>query len=124
MPNVRTIEDHFRNLLYKLYKHWPYYKDYSAKLTDRSLIPRIPLDREREALLGLLLQHFFLSRHISFYWGFVACFDFRQAPIHFYEDNLSVYIPLESQNVIDMVAEAIARVGFLGSRMLNMLDIM
>ncbi|KAK1221123.1 hypothetical protein PQX77_016075, partial [Marasmius sp. AFHP31] len=109
MPNVRTIEDHFCNLLYKLYKHWPYYEDYSAKSTDRSLIPRIPLDREREALLGLLLQHFFLSRHISFYWGFVACFDFRQAPIYFYEDNLSVYIPLESQNVIDMVAEAIAR---------------
>ncbi|KAK1221605.1 hypothetical protein PQX77_015585 [Marasmius sp. AFHP31] len=116
MPNVRTIEDHFCNLLYKLYKHWPYYEDYSAKSTDRSLIPRIPLDREREALLGLLLQHFFLSRHISIYWGFVACFDFRQAPIYFYEDNLSVYIPLESQNVIDMVAEAIARVGFLGSR--------
>ncbi|KAK1225548.1 hypothetical protein PQX77_011509, partial [Marasmius sp. AFHP31] len=38
------------------------------------------------------------------------------APIYFYEDNLSVYIPLESQNVIDMVAEAIACVGFLGSR--------
>ncbi|KAK1217478.1 hypothetical protein PQX77_019867 [Marasmius sp. AFHP31] len=116
MPNVRTIEDHFCNLLYKLYKHWPYHEDYSAKLTNRSLIPRIPLDREREALLGLLLQHFFLSRHISIYWGFVACFDFRQAPIDFYEDNLSEYIPLESQNVIDMVAEAITRVGFLGSR--------
>ncbi|KAK1216343.1 hypothetical protein PQX77_021033 [Marasmius sp. AFHP31] len=89
MPTVRTIEDHFCNLLYKLYKHWPYHEDYSAKLTDRSLIPHIPLDREREAL---------------------------QAPIYFYEDNLSEYIPLESQNVIDMVAEAIARVGFLGSR--------
>ncbi|KAK1217597.1 hypothetical protein PQX77_019746 [Marasmius sp. AFHP31] len=89
MPNVRTIEDHFCNLLYKLYKHWPYHEDYSAKLTDRSLIPRIPLDRKREALLGLLLQHFFLSQHISIYWGFVACFDFRQAPIYFYEDNLS-----------------------------------
>ncbi|KAK1223443.1 hypothetical protein PQX77_013682 [Marasmius sp. AFHP31] len=80
------------------------------------LILRIPLDRKREALLGLLLQHFFLSRHISIYWGFVACFDFRQAPIYFYEDNLSKYIPLESQNVIDIVAEAITRVGFLGSR--------
>ncbi|KAK1218640.1 hypothetical protein PQX77_018668 [Marasmius sp. AFHP31] len=112
MPNVRTIEDHFCNLLYKLYKHWPYHEDYSAKLTDRSLIPHIPLDREREALLGLLLQHFFLSRHISIYWGFVACFDFRQAPIYFYEDNLFEYIPLESQNVIDMVAEAIACLTF------------
>ncbi|KAK1220083.1 hypothetical protein PQX77_017182, partial [Marasmius sp. AFHP31] len=99
-----------------LYKHWPYHEDYSAKLTDCSLILCIPLDREREALLGLLLQHFFLSQHISIYWGFIACFDFRQAPIYFYEDNLSEYIPLESQNVIDMVAEAIARVGFLGSR--------
>ncbi|KAK1215879.1 hypothetical protein PQX77_021505 [Marasmius sp. AFHP31] len=96
MPNVCTIEDHFRNLLYKLYKHWPYHEDYSAKLTDCSLIPRIPLNREREAF-------------------FVACFDFRQAPIYFYEDNLSEYIPLKSQNVIDMVAEAITRVGFLGS---------
>ncbi|KAK1229097.1 hypothetical protein PQX77_007859 [Marasmius sp. AFHP31] len=101
----------------ELYKHWPYNKDYSAKLTDRSLIPSIPLDRKREALLGLLLQQFFLSRHISIYWGFVACFDFRQAPIYFYKDNLSEYIPLESQNVIDMVAEAIARIGFLGSHM-------
>ncbi|KAK1216132.1 hypothetical protein PQX77_021251 [Marasmius sp. AFHP31] len=100
MPNIRTIEDHFCNLLYKLYKHWPYHKDYSAKLTDCSLIPRIPLDCEREALLGLLLQHFFLSRHISIYW-----------------DNLSEYIPLKSQNVIDMVAEAIAPVGLLGSHM-------
>ncbi|KAK1220502.1 hypothetical protein PQX77_016737 [Marasmius sp. AFHP31] len=115
MPNIRTIEDHFCNLLYKLYKHWPYHKNYSAKLTDRSLIPCIPLDREREALLGLLLQHSFLSQHISIYWGFVACFDFRQAPIYFYEDNLSKYIPLKSQNVIDMVADAIARIGFLGS---------
>ncbi|KAK1216489.1 hypothetical protein PQX77_020884 [Marasmius sp. AFHP31] len=115
MPNIRTIEDHFCNLLYKLYKHWPYHENYSTKLTDRSLIPHIPLDREREALLGLLLQHFFLSQHISIYWGFIACFDFRQAPIYFYEDNLSEYIPLKSQNIIDMVAEAIARIGFLDS---------
>ncbi|KAK1225945.1 hypothetical protein PQX77_011077, partial [Marasmius sp. AFHP31] len=82
---------------------------------DNSLIPHIPLDRKREALLGLLLQHFFLSRHISIYWGFLACFNFRQAPIYFYEDNLSEYIPFESQNIIDMVAEAITCVGFLGS---------
>ncbi|KAK1219269.1 hypothetical protein PQX77_018037 [Marasmius sp. AFHP31] len=115
MPNVRTIEDHFCNLLYKLYKHWPYHEDYSAKLTDRSLIPHIPLNCKREVLLGLLLQHFFLSQHISIYWGSVTCFNFRQAPIYFYEDNLSKYIPLESQNIIDMVAEAIAPVGFLGS---------
>ncbi|KAK1216217.1 hypothetical protein PQX77_021155 [Marasmius sp. AFHP31] len=95
MPKVCIIEDHFCNLLYKLYKHWPYHEDYSAKLTDRSLIPCIPLDLEREALLGLLLQ--------------------QQAPVYFHEDNLSGYIPLEAQNVIDMVAEAIACVGFLGS---------
>ncbi|KAK1215814.1 hypothetical protein PQX77_021563 [Marasmius sp. AFHP31] len=115
MPNVCTIEDHFCNLLYKLYKHWPYHEDYSAKLTDCSLIPRIPLDCEREALLGLLLQHFFLSRHISIYWGFATCFNFQQAPIYIYEDNLSEYIPFGSQNIIDMVAEAITPVGFLGS---------
>ncbi|KAK1220244.1 hypothetical protein PQX77_017009 [Marasmius sp. AFHP31] len=115
MPNVRTIEDYFCNLLYKLYKHWPYHEDYSAKLTDCSLIPRIPLNLKREALLALLLQQFFLSQHISIYWGFVACFDFKQALVYFYKDNLSGYIPLEAQNVIDMVAEAIARVGFLGS---------
>ncbi|KAK1221599.1 hypothetical protein PQX77_015612 [Marasmius sp. AFHP31] len=56
MPNVHTMEDHFCNLLYKLYKHWPYHEDYSTK-----------------------------------------------------------YVPLESQNVIDMVAEAIACIGLLGS---------
>ncbi|KAK1234422.1 hypothetical protein PQX77_002374 [Marasmius sp. AFHP31] len=81
MPNVCTVDDHFCNLLYKLYKHWPYHEDYSAKLTNRSLIPCILLDLEREAL----------------------------PPIYFYEDNLSEYIPLKSQNVIDMVAKAIAR---------------
>ncbi|KAK1216547.1 hypothetical protein PQX77_020824 [Marasmius sp. AFHP31] len=113
MPNVCTIEDHFCNLLYRLYKHWPYHADYSEKLTDRSIIPRIPLDLEREALLGLLLQQFFLSRHISIYWGYVACFDFKQAPIYFHKDNLSGYIPSEAQNFIDIVAESIARVGFL-----------
>ncbi|KAK1218452.1 hypothetical protein PQX77_018865 [Marasmius sp. AFHP31] len=117
MPNVRTIEDHFCDLLYKLYKHWPYHEDYSAKLTDHSLIPSIPLDLEREALLGLLLQQFFLSQHISIHWGYVACFNFQQAPIYFYEDNLSGYIPFKAQNVIDMVAEAITCVGFLGSHM-------
>ncbi|KAK1216999.1 hypothetical protein PQX77_020349 [Marasmius sp. AFHP31] len=39
------------------------------------------------------------------------------APIYFYKDNLSEYIPLESQNIINMVAESIARIGFLGSHM-------
>ncbi|KAK1215665.1 hypothetical protein PQX77_021729 [Marasmius sp. AFHP31] len=68
-------------------------------------------------LYSLLLQQFFLSRHISIYWGFVACFDFRQAPIYFYKDNLSGYIPLKAQNVINMVAEAITHIGFLGSHM-------
>ncbi|KAK1216424.1 hypothetical protein PQX77_020944 [Marasmius sp. AFHP31] len=54
-------------------------------------------------------------RHISLYWGFVACFDIRQAPIYFYQDLLSDSPPYEAQAVIDMVAEAIARVGFLHS---------
>ncbi|KAK1219582.1 hypothetical protein PQX77_017696 [Marasmius sp. AFHP31] len=115
MAPVRTIEDHFCNLLFKLFKHWPYYEDYSRSLPERRLITRIPLDHEREALLGLLLQHSFLSRHISLYWGFVACFDIQQAPIYFYHDLLSDNPPYEAQAVIDMVAKAIARVGFLHS---------
>ncbi|KAK1215886.1 hypothetical protein PQX77_021491 [Marasmius sp. AFHP31] len=96
-----------------LFKHWPYYEDYSRSIPERRLITRIPLDQEREALLGLLLQHSFLSRHISLYWGFVACFNIRQAPIYFYHDLLSNDPPYEAQAIIDMVAEAIARVGFL-----------
>ncbi|KAK1222198.1 hypothetical protein PQX77_014965 [Marasmius sp. AFHP31] len=54
-------------------------------------------------------------QHISLYWGFVACFDIRQAPIYFYHDLLSDNPPYEAQAIIDMVAEAIARVGFLHS---------
>ncbi|KAK1217904.1 hypothetical protein PQX77_019425 [Marasmius sp. AFHP31] len=130
MAPIRTIEDHFCNLLFstfwldvtpsepsltltELFKHWTYYEDYSRSLPERRLITRIPLDHEREALLGLLLQHSFLSRHISLYWGFVACFDILQAPIYFYHDLLSDNPPYEAQAVIDMVAEAIARVRFL-----------
>ncbi|KAK1221876.1 hypothetical protein PQX77_015296 [Marasmius sp. AFHP31] len=97
MPPVRTIEDHFCNLLFKLFTHWPYYEEYSSKLPKRRLITRIPLDHEREALLGLLLQHSFLT------------------PIYFSQDLLSDNPPYEAQAVIDMVAEAIARVGFLHS---------
>ncbi|KAK1215670.1 hypothetical protein PQX77_021734 [Marasmius sp. AFHP31] len=115
MAPIRTIEDHFCNLLFKLFKHWPYYKDYSRSIPERRLITRIPLDQEREALLGLLLQHSFLSRRISLYWGFVACIDIWQAPIYFYHDLLSDDPPYEAQAIIDMVAEAIARVGFLHS---------
>ncbi|KAK1224618.1 hypothetical protein PQX77_012474 [Marasmius sp. AFHP31] len=37
------------------------------------------------------------------------------APVYFYKDNLSGYIPLKAQNVINMVAEAITCVRFLGS---------
>ncbi|KAK1219321.1 hypothetical protein PQX77_017974 [Marasmius sp. AFHP31] len=84
-----------------------------CKLPERQLITRIPLDHEQEALLGLLLQHSFLSRHISLYWGFIACFDIWQAPIYFHQDLLSDNPPYEAQAVIDVVAEAIARVGFL-----------
>ncbi|KAK1215914.1 hypothetical protein PQX77_021467 [Marasmius sp. AFHP31] len=113
MPPVRTIEDHFCNLLFKLFRHWPYYEDYSSKLPERWLVTHIPLDHEREALLGLLLQHTFLSRHISLYWGFVACFDIQQAPIYFHQDLLSGNLPWEAQAVINMVSEAIVRVGFL-----------
>ncbi|KAK1217697.1 hypothetical protein PQX77_019645 [Marasmius sp. AFHP31] len=106
MAPIRTIEDHFCNLLFKLFKHWPYYEDYSRLLPERRLITRIPLDHEGEALLGLLLQHSFLSRHISLYWGFVAGFNIRQAPIYFYHDLLSDNPPYEAQAIIDMVAEA------------------
>ncbi|KAK1228012.1 hypothetical protein PQX77_008962, partial [Marasmius sp. AFHP31] len=82
-----------------LFKHWPY-EDYSSKLPEHQLITRIPLDHEREALLGLLLQHSFLSQHISLYWGFVACFDIWQAPIYFYQDLLSDNPPYKAHAVI------------------------
>ncbi|KAK1221452.1 hypothetical protein PQX77_015732 [Marasmius sp. AFHP31] len=106
MPNIHTIEDHFCNLLYKLYKHWPYHEDYSAKLTDRSLIPRIPLDLK--GTLARLAPSAVLPKPTHLHL-------LGQAPVYFYKDNLSGYIPLEAQNVINMVAEAITCVGFLGS---------
>ncbi|KAK1216470.1 hypothetical protein PQX77_020887 [Marasmius sp. AFHP31] len=115
MPPVETIEDHFCNLLFKLFKHWPYYKDYSSKLPRHRLITHIPLNHGQEALWGLLLQHTFLSQHISLYWGFIACFDIRQAPIYFHQDLLSNNVFYGAQGIVDMVSEAIAQVGFLHS---------
>ncbi|KAK1235121.1 hypothetical protein PQX77_001666 [Marasmius sp. AFHP31] len=115
MPPIQTIEDHFCNLLFKLFKHWPYHEDYSSKLPKHHLITCIPLDHEHKALLGLLPQHTFLSRHISLYWGFVTCFGIRQAPIYFHQDLLSANMPFKAQGIIDMVSEAIARIGFLNS---------
>ncbi|KAK1217681.1 hypothetical protein PQX77_019660 [Marasmius sp. AFHP31] len=116
MPPVQTIEDHFCNLLFKLFKHWPYYEDYSSKLPKRRLITRVPLNHKREALLGLLLQHTFLSQYISLYWGFLACFDIQQAPIYFHQGLLSDNLLYEAQAVVDTVSEAIAQVEFLHSR--------
>ncbi|KAK1215381.1 hypothetical protein PQX77_022028 [Marasmius sp. AFHP31] len=97
----------------EVYQRWLYPEHSFSSITERRLITRIPLDAGREALLGLLFQHFFLSPHLSIYWGFVAQFDFRQSAIYFYQDNITAYNPLDAQSVIDMVAESMARVGFL-----------
>ncbi|KAJ8079023.1 hypothetical protein PM082_013310 [Marasmius tenuissimus] len=113
MARLHNIEDHFRNLLYKLYKLWWYPEDYSDKIKEHRIILPIPLDAEQEAILGIIFQQFFFSRHRSIYWGYVIRYDMIQDEIYLCKDTFDHFIPHDARSVIDMVAESIARVGFL-----------
>jgi hypothetical protein len=97
----------------EFYKHHPYPKDYQHLISERSLVPSGPLDHLQESFLGITFQLFVLSRHRSVYWGYIVRYDLLQADAYFREDNSDHWCPDASRDVIDMLAEAMARVGFL-----------
>ena len=97
----------------EFYKGHPYPKDFSLDIEERSLVFLGPLDHLQESVLGILFQVFILSRHRSIYWGYIIRYDLLQADAFLAEDNSGDYIPHTAQDVIDMLAEAMARVGFL-----------
>ncbi|KAJ8082523.1 hypothetical protein PM082_008378 [Marasmius tenuissimus] len=66
-----------------------------------------------KAILGIIFQQFFLSCHRSIYWGYVIRYNTIQDEIYLCKDTFDHFIPHNARSVIDMVAESIARVGFL-----------
>ncbi|KAL0062473.1 hypothetical protein AAF712_010685 [Marasmius tenuissimus] len=110
---AHTILQEWFQTLWELYKLWWYPEDYSDKIKEHRIILPIPLDAEREAILRVIFQQFFLSRHRSIYWGYVIRYDMIQDEIYLCEDTFDHFIPHNARSVINMVAKSIARVGFL-----------
>ncbi|KAK1220960.1 hypothetical protein PQX77_016231 [Marasmius sp. AFHP31] len=65
------------------------------------------------SITKLCLEHFFLSRHCSLYWGYLVCYNHYQDEVYFCEVHFHINLPLSARKYVNTIAEGIARVGFL-----------